>query len=265
MYENIAKNFNYWPKKLSKIGYVYLAVVGAINLVISIFTGFDINVLVGLVFQIILVVWLYSIYRSQITLKKAYISKIMKKKYNYSDDQIEAALTQINEEVTHPVYEDRVTKNTFMITQNWVIGATGTACRAVAVRLNDIKDCERHIIKHHSKHGTSFSYCLKVIDYNDKAIMYRFGNTEKMDEATYELCEAMKNYVANTSQEPTESVSYESPEPYDEEAVRNEIIKMLKDGEMVQTIKYAREATGLGLKEAKEMVERIQLEVGLYK
>lgn len=263
MYENIVKNFNYWPKKLAKIGYVYLGIVGVINLVIGIFSGFNLTTLVGLVAQIIIVVWLYSIYRSQITLKKAYISKVMKKHFNYSDDQIEAALTQINEEVTRPVYEDRVSKNTFMITQNWAIGATGTACRAAAIRLNNIKNCERYTIKHHSKHGTSVSYCLKVVDYNDKAIMFRFCNTDKMDEAAYELCEAINNYVTNASQEVTERISYESPAPYDEEAVRNEIIKMLKKNEMIPAIKYAREATGLGLKEAKDMVERIQLEAGL--
>ena len=176
MYENIVKNFNYWPKKLAKIGYVYLGIVGVINLVIGIFSGFNLTTLVGLVAQIIIVVWLYSIYRSQITLKKAYISKVMKKHFNYSDDQIEAALTQINEEVTRPVYEDRLSKNTFMITQNWAIGATGTACRAAAIRLNNIKNCERYTIKHHSKHGTSVSYCLKVVDYNDNLI---FINKER--------------------------------------------------------------------------------------
>ena len=38
---------------------------------------------------------------------------------------------------------------------------------------------------------------------------------------------------------------------------------MIKNNEMIPAIKYAREATGLGLKEAKDMVERIQLEAGL--
>ena len=57
MYENIVKNFNYWPKKLAKIGYVYLGIVGVINLVIGIFSGFNLTTLVGLVAQIIIAVF----------------------------------------------------------------------------------------------------------------------------------------------------------------------------------------------------------------
>ncbi|MGN0480537.1 MAG: ribosomal protein L7/L12 [Lachnospiraceae bacterium] len=275
MYTNIKKNFNYWPKLGAKIILIYsgFSLLGNIMIILgSLSQGLGdtniytlLHVLPGLTFHIVLFLYFLNVLKAQSTLKNAYIGKIMRKKFHYSEEQVEAALAQIDSEVASPVYSDTATKNTFMITQNWVIGASSGLMRAMAVRITDIKNYERLVVENRGK-STSYGYYLVVKNHADEEFHFRLGSSDLMDEAAYELAAAMKNVISPNQAVLEESV-FVAPQGTDMEGMlsekdRAEVIKMLKNEGPVQAIKYAREATGLGLKEAKELVDKIQREIG---
>lgn len=276
MYTNIKKNFNYWPRLGAKIILIYsgFSLLGNIMIVLgSLSQGLGdtniytlLHVLPGLTINIVLFLYFLNVLKAQSTLKNAYIGKIMRKKFHYSEEQIEAALAQIDSEVASPSYSDTATKNTFMITQNWVIGASSGLMRAMAVRITDIKNYERLVVEHRGK-STSYGYYLVVKNYADEEFHFRLGSSDLMDEAAYELSAAMKNVISPNQAVLEESV-FVAPQGTDMEGMlsekdRAEVIKMLKNEGPVQAIKYAREATGLGLKEAKDLVDKIQREIGM--
>ncbi len=275
MYTNIKKNFNYWPKLGAKIVLIYsgFSLLGNIMIILgSLSQGLGdtniytlLHVLPGLTFHIVLFLYFFNVLKAQSTLKNAYIGKIMRKKFHYSEEQIEAALAQIDSEVVSPIYSDTATKNTFMITQNWVIGASASLMRAMAVRITDIKSYERLVVENRGK-STSYGYYLVVKNHADEEFRFRLGSSDLMDEAAYELAAAMKNVISPNQAVLEESV-FVAPQGTDIEGMlsekdRAEVIKMLKNEGPVQAIKYAREATGLGLKEAKDLVDKIQREIG---
>lgn len=276
MYTNIKKNFNYWPRLGAKIILIYSGFSLFVNIMIvlgSLSQGLGdtiiytlSHVLPGLTFHIVLFLYFLNVLKAQSTLKNAYIGKIMRKKFHYSEEQVEAALAQIDSEVASPVYSDTATKNTFMITQNWVIGASSGLMRAMAVRITDIKSYERLVVENRGK-STSYGYYLVVKNHADEEFHFRLGSSDLMDEAAYELAAAMKNVISPNQAVLEESV-FVAPQGTDMEGMlsekdRAEVIKMLKNEGPVQAIKYAREATGLGLKEAKDLVEKIQKEIGM--
>lgn len=208
MYTNIKNNFNYWPKLGSKIMVAYSAfmLISNIPVLFSVLSqgigpatiGTLAYSLIGLLFSIILFFYFLKTLKAQSTLKNAYMGKIMRKKLNYPDGQIEAALAQIDAEAAAPVYIDTNTKNTFMITKNWVIGGTGNLMRALAVKISDIKKYERLIVENR-RGSTSYGFYLVITINPGDEFRIRLGSSELMDEAACELAAAIKN----TTEQPT--------------------------------------------------------------
>lgn len=199
MYNNIYEKFNYWPKLCSKIAVFYMGfsvVFGIFGLLGTIISGmelfFIIQTLMGVVIAVFIFLYFLKVSKAQKILKTAYMGKVLKKKFGYTDDQIDLALAKIDSEVTHPIYTDTNTKNTFMITENWVIGAAGAFMQAAAVPIAEIKEFNRLVVETRRKGTSSYGYYLKISNRNDDAINIRLGNTDLLDEASYQLNAALK-------------------------------------------------------------------------
>lgn len=195
MYANINKYFNYWPKTVIKIILICCGLSMFVNTVIlvnHISTGFE-DYILGMLLHLIIISHFFRVLRTQKTLKNAHMGKVWRKEFNFSDEQVEVALKQIDSEVTNPLYVDTATKNTFMITQNWIIGADSLS-RATAVRLKDIKSYERLVASHTKGSTTTYFYYLVLKCYGDKEMNIRLCSENNADDAACELGAVLKNY-----------------------------------------------------------------------
>lgn len=199
MYANINKYFNYWPKIVIKIILICCGLsmfVNTVVLVNHISTGFE-NYILGMLLHLVIIIHFFRVLRTQKTLKNAHMGKVWRKEFNFSDEQVEAALKQIDSEVTNPLYVDTATKNTFMITQNWIIGADSLS-RATAVRLKDIKSYERLVASHTKGSTITYFYYLVLKCYGDKEMNIRLCSENNVDDAACELGTVLKNYPCDS-------------------------------------------------------------------
>ncbi|MGN0160985.1 MAG: hypothetical protein ACI4AQ_06330 [Lachnospiraceae bacterium] len=193
MYANINKYFNYWPKTVIKIILVccgFSMFVNTAVLVNHISTGFE-DYILGILLHLIIMIHFFRVLRTQKTLKNAHMGKVWRKEFNFSHEQVEAALKQMDSEVTKPLYVDTTTKNTFMITENWLIGADSLS-RATAVRLKDIKSYERLVVSHTKGITTTYVYYLVLKCYGDKEMNICLSSEDKVDDAACELGAVLK-------------------------------------------------------------------------
>lgn len=183
------KYFNRTPKGFALFFFIFYILTCATTVLASIFVP-EIPIMIKIVsiaWNLLIIWWLFNIYSSQITLKKARIGKHLKKTHGVEGDELVAMLDSIEAEMNKPLYADATNKrryNAFFVTENWLVGTDGIMLvRANACKRSDIKTIEKNVLTRYRKGITYYYYVLQVTDKNDHIYQFWLRSQENVDMA----------------------------------------------------------------------------------
>lgn len=189
-YKNINWYFNTIPRGWALFGAIWfgLCALGSLVLGIVNMDTFGAPMIIGSVLYSGLVSGFFVyVYSTQFTLVKARVGKNLKKLYGMTDEELEAAFTQIDNEMSNPRYASAYPKKkyaSFFVTANWMIGSDGVMMyRANAVKLCNIRLIEKNYLVRNSKAGAVYFFVIQITDIKNHVYRFYLRDEEERDRA----------------------------------------------------------------------------------